>query len=188
MSEIQQGEIVLDVGCSEGYLAKHIPNNDVWGIDANCQALFKAKETCAEVKLVDLNNLPINPIFSQKFDVIVFGDVLEHLLYPDKVLKHFKQYLKSQGRIIVSLPNIALWRVRLNLLLGKFDYSDYGVMDSTHLHFYTFKTSKDLISSSGYNVIKVQGAANFLGSVVHNASFLRKILSIHIIIVAIPKI
>ncbi len=181
---IKHGQAVLDVGCDEGYLAQYLTHNQVWGIDGNAQAIIKAKKLCVDAKTVDLNNLTTKLLFAKKFDVIVFADVLEHLLYPEEVLKYFKKYLKPGGKIIVSIPNIGLWRVRLNLLIGRFDYTDYGVMDRTHLHLYTFKTGSELVIAGGYEITKVMGAANLLGAVVYHAPFLRSLLGIQIIIVA----
>lgn len=184
VKEIKPGEKILDVGCSEGYLATYLPENKVWGIDGNVEALKIAKEHCVDAKEMDLNNVPTSPVFHEQFDVIVYADVLEHLLYPEDILKHFKQYLRPGGKVIISLPNIALWRVRLNLLFGRFDYTDYGVMDRTHLHLYTFKTAKELVQKAGFTPVKEMGAANLLGPIVHFIPFLKSLLGIHVIIIA----
>ena len=99
-----------------------------------------------------------------------------------KCLKHFKKYLKEDGIIIVSLPNVALWRVRLNLIFGKFDYTDYGVMDRTHLHLYTFKTAKELLSNSGFKVTNQLGASYSFGNWINNSlKFFQELFSVHIV-------
>lgn len=183
---IKDEAMVLDVGCASGYLGKGL-SGTFFGIDANVKALKKAAETYKQVALVDLNNLPKKQVFKEKFDVIVFADVLEHVLEPELVLAHFKGYLKKNGRIIVSLPNVALWRVRLNLLLGRFDYTDYGVLDRTHLHLYTYKSARELVERSGYRYARSFGAANALGWLVLHIPALRPLLSIHVIIEAISK-
>lgn len=183
IKEVAPGDKVLDVGCSEGYLATYLPNNKVWGIDGNLDAVKIAKEYCVEAIYCDLNSIPNAPLFKEKFDIIVFADVLEHLLYPEEVLRHFSQYLNPGGKVIISLPNIALWRARLNLLFGRFDYTDYGVMDRTHLHLYTFKSAKELLSKSGFQCIKALAASNLLGSIVHYLPIFNSSLGIHIIMV-----
>lgn len=183
ISQIPKGSIVLDVGCSDGYLAKHLEGCQVYGIDYNSDALKLAKNFCVEVRQVDLNKVEeLDAIFPGiKFDYIVFADVLEHILYPDIVLQDMKTRLNSNGYMITSLPNVALWRVRLQLLFGIFNYSDYGVLDNTHLHLYTFKSARKLLEENGLRIYKTFGAANLLGSVIYYFPFLRTLLSIHII-------
>lgn len=186
IEEIKPGEKILDVGCSDGYLAKFLPKNNVYGVDYNPVAIERAQQLCKVAKTADLNNISDNMVllFDEKFDVIIFADILEHLLFPEKALLYFKKMLKPNGRIIISLPNVALWRVRLQLLLGQFDYTDYGVLDNTHLHLYTFKSAKKMIELSNFKVIKIYGAANILGPVIRLLPIFKKILSINIIIIA----
>lgn len=189
IEEINKEEKVLDVGCSDGYLAKFLPRNDVYGVDYNPIALKRAQQWCKATKLSNLNDISDDTplLFNEKFDVIVFADILEHLLFPDKVLQYFKKMLKSEGKVIISLPNVALWRVRLQLLFGKFDYTEYGVLDNTHLHLYTFKSAKKMVESSGLKVTKIFGAANLLGWIVRYAPLFKKLFSIHIIIISKNK-
>jgi 2-polyprenyl-3-methyl-5-hydroxy-6-metoxy-1,4-benzoquinol methylase len=156
----------------------------VWCIDGNAEAVKKAKEVCVDAKVMDLNDVPDAPVFDQKFDVIVYADVLEHLLYPEEVLRHFNEYLVPGGKVIVSVPNVALWRVRLNLLLGRFDYTDYGVLDRTHVHLYTFKSARELMEAVKFKNIRVHGAANALGPVIARLPFLGSLLGIHVIAIA----
>jgi methionine biosynthesis protein MetW len=177
---------VLDVGCSEGYLARMLPRNRVWGLDYNPDAVARAKQYCVDASVVDLNSGVLGVPFGRKFDVIVFADVLEHLLSPDAVLAHAAQLLKPGGRVVVSLPNVALWRVRMNLLFGAFEYTDYGVLDRTHLHFYTFRSATEFVRTAGYDIERVEGAANLLGPVVHFLPPLRGLLAINIVITARP--
>jgi O-antigen biosynthesis protein len=180
-----EGREILDVGCSTGYLGKILiaNRNTVYGIDGNQEAVKVAQEVYAEAIHMDLNSLPEETVFrGRQFDIIVFADVLEHLLYP----------LRPNGQIIVSLPNVALWRVRLNLLFGKFDYADYGVLDRTHLHLYTFRSGKELLLNAGYRIRSTSSAVNlsFFGLLIRLVPWLKSLLGIHIIIKAdtAPKI
>lgn len=187
-----QDKDILDVGCASGYLGKLLlsRNNKVYGVDGNSDAIAVAKKIYHDALCLDLNRFPQEPIFSgRKFDVIVFADVLEHLLDPEGVLLYFGQYLKPGGKIIVSLPNVALWRVRLGLLCGRFDYTDYGVLDRTHLHLYTFKSAKELLEKSGYTVSSSRPAMNLylFGIVTTIFPVLKSWLGIHIIMEGIPK-
>lgn len=187
---VGENKTILDVGCASGYLGELLmkKGNVLYGIDGNKEAIAVAEKKYQKAVWFDLNNSEpdrLRTLFSDTtFDVIIFADVLEHLLDPETTLRGFSKLLKPNGRIVVSLPNVALWRVRLNLLLGHFDYMDYGVLDRTHLHLYTFKTGKELIRNSGFSVVTEQGALNFwfFGILVRFFPFLRNILSIHIII------
>jgi hypothetical protein len=77
---------------------------------------------------------------------------LEHLKYPSQVLNQFSNFLKEDGHIIISLPNVANWRIRFNLLTGNFDYQSYGILDEGHLRFFTEKSAKKLLSESGLKI------------------------------------
>ena len=94
------------------------------------------------------------PLEKASFDVIVLADVLEHMKEPEKALRKLSGFLKPEGYIVVSLPNIGYWTMRLKHLFGKWDYTETGIMDSDHLKFFTLKTSRKLLESSGFNVLK----------------------------------
>jgi SAM-dependent methyltransferase len=88
----------------------------------------------------------------EPFDVIVAGDVLEHLPRPEDLLSALKPLLKPDGRLLVSLPNVANVTVRASLLLGRFPYADRGILDRTHLRFYTRASARRLLGESGFGV------------------------------------
>ena len=183
---------VLDVGCASGYLGRLlIPfGNVVYGIDGNREAVEEARTWYEDVVCMDLNQLGNEKPFSGKlFDIIIFADVLEHLVEPDQTLRFFQSFLKPGGKTIVSLPNVALWRVRLNLLFGKFNYTDYGVLDRTHLHLYTFASARQLLANAGYHVSASHGAMNLFlfGVLAELFPFLRSLLSIHIVLEATKR-
>jgi len=148
---------ILDVGCATGYLARRLieSDNEVYGIEIDPEAAEEAKKYCKDVIVADVESLKELPYPERFFDVIICADILEHLKRPDQVLWMLKKYLKCDGLLIVSLPNVAYWRVRLNLLFGRFNYEEVGIMDKTHLRFFTIKTGKDLIQKCGFNIIKV---------------------------------
>ena len=189
---VGENKTVLDVGCASGYLGELLmkEGNIVYGIDGNKEAIEIARKHYKEAVYFDLNDTNPDRLESLfdgvTFDIIVFADVLEHLLDPETVLRNFGKLLKPNGKVIISLPNVALWRVRLNLLFGQFNYTDYGVLDRTHLHLYTFKTGKELTQNSGFQVLSDQGALNFyaFGVLMQTFPFLKTLLGIHIIIEA----
>ncbi|MEM0010911.1 MAG: class I SAM-dependent methyltransferase [Conexivisphaerales archaeon] len=155
---VGRGRRVLDVGCATGYLAEELTEkgNEVYGIEVDSEAAMEAREYYKDVLVADVESLEELPYPEKFFDIVICADVLEHLRKPDRVLRMLKRYLKPEGLLIVSLPNIAYWRVRMNLLLGKFDYEEVGIMDRTHLRFFTIKTGKELIERCGFKIIKVE--------------------------------
>ena len=150
---------VLDIGCSVGTLGHKLIEEkqcEVSGIDIDANALKIARKRGFKVYNIDMNYVEELPFYEKYFDVIIFGDVLEHLNKPENILLLSKKYLKDYGFIVVSLPNIAFIQVRLSLLFGKFEYKEKGILDKTHLRFYTLKTAKRLIENCGYNIVEIE--------------------------------
>lgn len=182
--ELGTKNIILDIGCNDGYFGKFDKNNTYYGIDYSKEAIRKTKYTYKDALVYDLNKLQKLP-WDIKYDVIIFADVLEHLTYPDKVLNFFcKNYLKKGGKVVVSLPNIANWQIRLNLLLGDFNYTNTGIMDKTHLHFYTFNSALSLVRESKLKIYKIHYGASFFGPIISVMPFLKSLLATNIIITA----
>lgn len=147
---------VLEVGCATGYISKRLKENGctVVGIEIDQSSAEIAKEHCIDVIVCDVESLNQLPYEQASFDVILYGDILEHLKYPQRVLQKFRVYLKDDGFLCISLPNVANWRMRLNLLFGKFEYTTGGLLDESHLRFFTKKTAEKLIRDSGFYIIK----------------------------------
>lgn len=153
---IQNEAEVLDVGCSTGYFGKLLKidkNCSVYGIDIDKDDLKKASAVLDKTLLVNLEepNLP-DELLKNKFDVIFFGDVIEHVLNPKNILANFRKLLKKNGIIIISVPNIAHMSIRLELLSGNFDYEPLGILDETHTKYFTYKSITQLIQESGYEI------------------------------------
>lgn len=89
------------------------------------------------------------------FDLVFASAILEHLPRPEATLQLIKLVLRPKGELIVTLPNIGHWRARLQLILGKFEYEDYGIFDRTHLRFFTYFTGQKLIRDAGFKIKKV---------------------------------
>jgi len=146
------GRRLFDVGAAHGYLAGALRSQgfQVTGIEADPVLGKEAANHCDEFLLLDLDE-PL-PSFNEPYDVMVFGDVLEHLKDPASVLREFVGNLRDDGTVIVSLPNVANIYVRLNLLFGRFDYQDRGLLDRTHLHFFTRKSFRRFMSEAGLEI------------------------------------
>lgn len=153
---VGENKMVLEVGCSTGYVSSKLKKNKcrVYGVELEPEAAEAARKHCEDVLNADIEKIESLPYPHKQFDIILFGDVLEHLRSPETVLKKLKVYLKNEGFIVVSLPNITYWSVRLKILIGKFDYAEHGIMDSTHMRFYNYRSAKRLLENSGYRIVK----------------------------------
>jgi SAM-dependent methyltransferase len=149
---------VLDVGCGRGTLAEIIGQMgwEVWGIEQSEEACAAARSRVAKLVTADLLDFETvgRQIGDTQFDVIMFSDVLEHLYDPLTVLERYLPYLKSGGKLVISVPNAVVWTNRLQWMLGRVNYSDTGVMDRTHIRFFTFRTARQLIEATGCRVVK----------------------------------
>ncbi len=147
---------ILDVGCATGVIGRLLDNSkNIYGIEFDPILLKKAKKHCEKVFQIDLNSFDNSTIEEKDFDMIFFGDVLEHLVDPEDVMKQILPLAKDNAYIIVSLPNIAQIQFRIKLLLGKFNYTESGVMDNSHLHFYTLNTAKNFLNNVNLNINEI---------------------------------
>jgi SAM-dependent methyltransferase len=146
---------ILDAGTASGYLGKILKGRGhyVAGIECDATAAERAKDYYNSFQVVDIETFEFP--YRQEFDYIVFADVLEHLRDPVTVLRTCIPALKESGKIIISVPNIANFIVRLSLLFGKFDYMDRGILDRTHLRFFTLRSLKKMMSEVSCGVLGV---------------------------------
>ena len=149
---VEKNTKVLDVACASGYLASFLKEKGclVEGIDSDVEYINEAKKHC-NASVFDITKEKI----TGKYDVIILGDILEHLVNPDKILFNLKQNLNENGYILISIPNIVNIYPRLKILLGFFDYEEKGIFDRTHLKFFTRKTVKEMIHNAGYEIEKL---------------------------------
>ncbi len=163
---------VLELGCASGYLGGYMEQQlgcRVTGLEFDAEAARIAATRMSEVHVVNLDADRALAVAqaSAPYDLVLAAAVLEHLQHPDRVLDQIKSLLAPNGTLIVSLPNIAHWGVRLQLLLGRFDYSDYGIMDRTHVHFYTVRTGARLLEDQGFTVKALHIAGSGLQNMVN---------------------
>jgi len=132
---------ILDVGCGSGLLGKKYKDmgNYVVGIDLAKEVKQLASKRLNEFYLTDITDFVVvkKIIRSRKFDVVVLADILEHIYDPVAVVNFYKRYLKPDGQIFVSVPNVAVWYVRWSILFGRFRYTNTGTLDKTHIRFFT---------------------------------------------------
>ncbi len=156
--DVAQDKKILDIGCGQASLALEMKKKGyhVWGIEQN---EFAANVAQARIDCVINKNLTaFDEIVAQlnpaQFDYIVFSDILEHLYDPLTTLNFYLKFLKPEGQVIISVPNAVVWLNRLQFLWGQFEYTDTGVMDRTHIRFFTFKTAKQLVRATTCRVIR----------------------------------
>ncbi|TXD84962.1 class I SAM-dependent methyltransferase [Subsaximicrobium wynnwilliamsii] len=156
----KEAQCVLDVGCGQGTFGgqiKNLNNAEVWGIEYMPNEGEMAKSILDKVFIGAVEDF-LTDLPNNYFDVIYFNDVLEHLAYPDQVLKDLKPKLKSKGLIISSIPNMRYFRSFKKLVVnGDWDYQDHGVMDKTHLRWFTKKSIRKMYESIGFKILQHQG-------------------------------
>jgi len=146
---------ILDVGTASGYLGRILQErgHHVTGIEFDAATAKQAKIYYESFQVADIESFEFP--YQEAFDYIVFADVLEHLRDPAHVLRRCLPALKESGKIIISVPNAANWVIRLSLLFGNFDYKDRGILDRTHLRFFTLRSLKRLMSEVSCDVLDV---------------------------------
>ncbi|WP_016871900.1 methyltransferase domain-containing protein [Fischerella thermalis] len=152
---VGENKHVIDFGCATGYFARLASSKGcrITGIEINAKAAKIAEKYCEKVIVADLDFVNLKDVLAEtKFDIAVFGDVLEHLRNPWRVLEETRELLQPGGYVIASIPNIAHGAIRLALLQGKFEYTELGILDNTHLRFFTRQTVTELFERSGYFV------------------------------------
>jgi 2-polyprenyl-3-methyl-5-hydroxy-6-metoxy-1,4-benzoquinol methylase len=151
---VGEGRRVLDVGCSSGYLARPLVARGctVVGIEQDPIAAEEARTVCAEVLVGDAETIEL-PFEAASFDVVLCGDLVEHLRDPERLLSRLRPLLRPDGRLVLTTPNVANWTNRLGLLFGRWRYTDRGILDRTHLHLFTRATLVETLERAGYRLV-----------------------------------
>lgn len=150
----QHANRILDVGCGSGELGRHVKEKiacEYWGITYLQDEQNLASRWLDLVLLEDLDRYDTCNL--GKFDCIICSHVLEHLHNPKRLLEQLTSNLTPGGILIVALPNVLYWSQRIEFIRGNFKYTNGGLMDSTHLHFFEWQTSRRLIEESGFEVV-----------------------------------
>jgi methionine biosynthesis protein MetW len=157
---IPDGARVLDVGCSAGYLGESLIEHRkarVWGIELDESDAATARERGFEkVFAADLDTFNWQELEGNQFDAIVFADVLEHLKRPGDAIRGAARYLAADGVVLASIPNIAHLSIRVELMEGGFAYEKLGLLDDTHLKYFTKKTIEEMFEAAGLTIQRLE--------------------------------
>jgi methionine biosynthesis protein MetW len=157
MAWVPPGSRVLELGCASGYVGRILIETKgcrVTGIELDPKAAQEARDNGLEVIEGSLEETSFRASLEERFDIVLATDVLEHLRNPAPVLDDFKRWLAPEGRAIVAVPNIATWPIREQLFFhGNFEYQDSGILDRTHLHFFTWDTLHKLVREQRWSVL-----------------------------------
>lgn len=166
---------VLDVGCATGYLSCELKKKGCYvvGLEKNQQRAEIAQKYCDKVIVGDVDTVELP--YKNYFDVILYADIIDYCRYPEKVLAKFKNYLKKDGYIVMSVPNIANWSIRLSLLFGNFHYNRVGILSPGKLRFFTAKTIKEMLGQAGFKIESFDIATNLRGSRFRFVQFLARL-------------
>jgi 2-polyprenyl-3-methyl-5-hydroxy-6-metoxy-1,4-benzoquinol methylase len=149
---------VLEVGCATGYVSKVLLDRgcQVIGMEMNAEAAEVAKKWIDRVIVGDIeDDRQWAELADQQFDVVMFADVLEHLRDPLTALRNSLTKLKPSGYVILSVPNVAHGDVRLSLLQGRFEYQELGLLDQTHIKFFTLESLRELLHQAGLTIVEL---------------------------------
>jgi methionine biosynthesis protein MetW len=157
ISWIAPGSRVLELGCASGYIGRILMQEKgckVTGVEFDPRAATEARAAGLTVIEGSLEDPEFRASIVGKFDFVTASDVLEHLRDPAPVLNDFKRWLAPDGHAIISVPNVATWEIRSQLFFrGDFEYKETGIMDRTHVHFFTWDTLHQLVSAQEWTIL-----------------------------------
>jgi 2-polyprenyl-3-methyl-5-hydroxy-6-metoxy-1,4-benzoquinol methylase len=173
---------VLEVGPGIGHVSRRLRAQgcEVTCIESHEGMAAVAQDLCFRMLVGDIESPELyEQISAERFDVIAFGDVLEHLRDPEGVLVKMRGLLFPEGYVVASIPNVAHRSVRLSLLFGEFNYADAGLLDRTHLRFFTRKTVELMVAEAGFRIaemVRIRDASLMDSYLRKTASFPKRIL------------
>jgi methionine biosynthesis protein MetW len=148
---------VLELGCSTGYFTEHLVKKcaTVVAVDSDPLSIKACQGRGIPAFQFDLSSGDIDSFLADQapFDAVIAMDVLEHLARPQDLLARLHQVMDRHGRLIVTGPNVAYWHTRWNLMLGRWNYAEGGIMDETHLRWFTRVTWRKLLEESGFVIV-----------------------------------
>ncbi len=161
-----QGKNVLELGAASGHVTAELTKrgNRVTAVEIDISNRDLLNQAAEKVIITDLDRLDlVEKLQGEKFDVIIAGDVLEHTTRSGLILIQIQELLKEGGYVVASIPNIAHGDVRLTLLEGNFPYAESGLLDKTHLQFFTRSSVKELFNDNGFEIAEIYHTVVALG-------------------------
>jgi len=179
----------LDVGCGAGitseYLKQHIGVTHTVGIEQQAEIAEQARTRLDAVYTLsaESDDLPFQPL---DFDLLLFADILEHLIDPWRTLKKYLQFLKPGGLVLISVPNVQNWKMIFNLIRGRWNYSSSGLLDRDHLRFFTMKTARQMVHHAELSVIKTRATMGTEMKIINGLTLglCRRVLAYHLYLLA----
>jgi len=157
---VKPGSRVLEIGCATGYMTRYLTKElgcEVTTVEIDEVAASIARPFSHRIIVADIEALDVKEVFKPGyFDHIILADVLEHLKDPRDCLKRLNPYLKDDGSLLISIPNAAHGSLALELLDGRWDYRKTGLLDSTHLRFFTISTFLNLLEETGFWAVAIE--------------------------------
>lgn len=163
---VGQNKAVLEVGAHDGHFSRHLISQGcrVTAVERSSDAAELARGVVQEVLCGDFENEVFRQEIPNKaFDVVLFMHVLEHLIDPWTAIRETGRLVRPGGSIIILLPNVACWRIRKELFLkGRFEYADSGILDRTHLRFFTLSSGMHLLKQAGYENVCCESSDTYI--------------------------
>jgi SAM-dependent methyltransferase len=153
---------ILDVGCGTGVFGERLRRDGerfVAGITYSAQEAELASRRLSHVYCADLTDFDFGPL--GKFDCVILSHILEHLYDPENLLDRLKSVLGPDSVIVVALPNVVWWKQRLQFMIGRWRYQDWGILDRTHFRFFDKRSSTELLENSGYEILRSKSEGPF---------------------------
>jgi 2-polyprenyl-3-methyl-5-hydroxy-6-metoxy-1,4-benzoquinol methylase len=149
---VRPGSRVLEIGCATGFMGEFLVTQkhcSHLAVEIDPEAAERARRRGLRVVEGHIEDEAVLAEVAGRYDYTLFGDVLEHLAHPDRVISRLAGYLDREGHMLASIPNVAHWSVRIGLLLGRFDYTRGGLLDENHLRFFTRRSAAALFERNG---------------------------------------
>jgi glycosyltransferase involved in cell wall biosynthesis len=155
---------VLDVGCSGGLLAEHIRARGHYVVGVDYLEIPGVRQRTDEFYEADLNH-PLPPQVGGGYDVVIAGDIIEHLYRPGEALREIRKALRPGGQVLLSVPNFGHFYPRLRTMFGLFGYDRRGILDDTHLRFFTRRTLRRMVRGFGFDILEERATGLPLGTI-----------------------